>query len=73
MCNGPRIETRHLPQHILMNGNASIRLSPRPESEMQIILQTLQRNHGNRSRSAADLGMHRTTLWRKLKSYGAVV
>ena len=38
--------------------------------EREIIIETLRRNGGNRARAATELGMHRTTLWRKIKSYG---
>ena len=69
MSGDSRIEVNHLPQHILTNGSGPIRIAPRSESEMQVILQTLRTNNGNRARTARDLGMHRTTLWRKLKSY----
>lgn len=40
-----------------------------PQSEKQLITELLARHHGNRSRVASELGMHRTTLWRKLKQY----
>ena len=73
MSSDSMIEVRHLPQHILTNGQGPIHVSNRPEGEMQLILQTLRRVRGNRTRAASELGMHRTTLWRKLKSYGTQV
>jgi len=30
----------------------------------------LHRNMGNKSKTAIELGMHRSTLWRKIKIYG---
>jgi PAS domain S-box-containing protein len=71
MCNGSRIEVEHLPQHILVNGNGVSQAPLQPESEMQMILQSLRRNAGNRTRTAKELGMHRTTLWRKLQAHDA--
>lgn len=37
--------------------------------EMQAIEEALQNTNGNITRAAELLGMHRTTLWRKLKRY----
>ena len=39
-------------------------------NEKDMILQTLGRYHGNRSKAAAELSMHRSTLWRKMKTLG---
>ena len=44
--------------------------SLKPKSENQLIVEVLRRHHGNRSQAANELGMHRSTLWRKIKSYG---
>jgi DNA-binding NtrC family response regulator len=38
--------------------------------ERDTIVATLKRNRGNRSRAARELGIHRSTLLRKLKRYG---
>jgi PAS domain S-box-containing protein len=40
--------------------------------EQDTIAATLKRNRGNRSRTARELGIHRSTLLRKLKRYGLV-
>lgn len=39
------------------------------ETEKNAILSALLRNNGNRTRTAADLGISRTTLWRKIAMY----
>jgi len=39
--------------------------------EKEIILKTLQKNHGHRQNTAADLKLDRKTLYRKLKAYGS--
>jgi transcriptional regulator with PAS, ATPase and Fis domain len=39
------------------------------DAEMQIILETLQQHHGNKTQAAKALGIDRTTLWRKLKQH----
>ncbi|HNS95730.1 MAG TPA: helix-turn-helix domain-containing protein [Polyangiaceae bacterium] len=45
-------------------------LDPIRESEKNTIVSVLLRNAGNRSRAAAELGIHRSTLIRKIKRYG---
>ena len=40
------------------------------ELEKLYIEQTLARNQGNVSRSARQLGISRSTMWRKMKQYG---
>ncbi|MBA7667988.1 Regulatory protein AtoC [subsurface metagenome] len=40
------------------------------EAERKYILDALQATHGNQTRAAHLLGIHRTTLSRKLKRYG---
>jgi transcriptional regulator of acetoin/glycerol metabolism len=40
------------------------------EREKQIIATTLARTGWNRSRAARQLGVDRTTLWRKIREYG---
>ena len=69
MCHGPEIAPKHLPLYITshvspQNGNGH------PLNEKDMILQTLGRYHGNRSKAAAELSMHRLTLWRKMKTLG---
>lgn len=73
MCHGEMILPEHLPPHLVaqsrenLNGYLS---APRKtkNSEREIILDALRRNQGNRTHAALELGMHRSTLWRKLKS-----
>jgi len=70
MCHDSEIGIEHLPQHIIsrsvpVNGNYN-----RKQSEKDIIWETLRRHNGNKNRTAQELGMHRTTLWRKIKIMG---
>ncbi|MFN2187166.1 MAG: helix-turn-helix domain-containing protein, partial [Candidatus Promineifilaceae bacterium] len=71
MCHGVEITPDHLPPHI-----AAEIVPPAAESvsvdEKAIILETLNRYRGNRSKAAMELGMHRSTLWRKMKTLGIV-
>lgn len=47
-----------------------LKLSSLDELEHEMIVLTAQLQHGNVSRMAHALGVGRTTLWRKLKTYG---
>jgi len=49
---------------------AALGLDPLQEAEKMAIVEALARNKSNRSRTASELGIHRTTLLRKLKRYG---
>lgn len=48
---------------------ASIPLPEYPDSEYQRIQQALLKHGGNQTKAARELGMDRSTLWRKLKKY----
>jgi transcriptional regulator with PAS, ATPase and Fis domain len=40
--------------------------------EKQLIQETLEKHNGNKILAANDLGLHRSTLWRKMKKYGLI-
>jgi PAS domain S-box-containing protein len=73
MCHGSEIAPEHLPPHILAQSAPATDLAPPKASERQIIAEALRRHRGNRSRVASELGMHRSTLWRKIKTHGIAV
>ncbi len=67
LCKGALIQWKHLPSHLRdqkvpVTENGSIK-----EMEEKHILSTLQRYGGNMTKAARELGIHRTTLWRKLR------
>lgn len=72
------IELAHIPNHVrLMEANPQIvrpflqvQVSSLSEMERETILLMMQIYRGNVSRMAQVLEISRTTLWRKLKSYG---
>ncbi len=71
MCHENEIETRHLPPHIVsQSAPVNNHHHSTEEDEKDIILQTLRRHNGNKARAARELGMHRSTLWRKMKTMG---
>ena len=76
VCNSEAIKTEHLPlkfQDILHELNLSDannnKTTPFESVEKQLIATTLQKQNGNRTKTAAALGINKTTLWRKMKKY----
>lgn len=74
MCHGQEIEVTHLPDELVRaqkiwvkrkGGTRQLR-----EAEAVIITQTLEKHGGSRARTAAELGIDKSTLWRKMKKYG---
>ena len=71
MCHGSEITPEHLPDHIRTQTPPRTGKGYVP-NETEMILQVLRRYGGNHSKAAAELGMHRSTLWRRLKTLGIV-
>jgi PAS domain S-box-containing protein len=69
MCRGEEIRIEHLPQHIVAESEGSNGFVANHKNEKEVIEEALQRHHGNRAKVADELGMHRSTLWRKMKIY----
>ncbi len=75
MCQGSEIELKHLPpelpikdKEILIENKENL-LPPFQEVERRLILETLEKNNMNRLKTAQELNLHRTTLYRKMKKY----
>jgi PAS domain S-box-containing protein len=69
MCQGEEIRPAHLPEHIVAESEGRNGFVFEAKNEKEIIEEALQRHHGNRAKVAEELGMHRSTLWRKMKVY----
>jgi PAS domain S-box-containing protein len=76
LCRGDRIERSHLPPEIAgpprlpeEEGTASLRLRKRT-AEAQAIREALEACGYNRQAAARRLGLHRSTLFRKIKAFG---
>ena len=72
LCRGDVIEVEHLPERVVTGAHED-GYSSAPfgdSSPAAVIQECLARNHGDRRKTAAELGMHRTTLWRKMRQYG---
>ena len=76
LCHNGLIDVRHLPDDLQPGGEPQpapkIELPPPPleQSEAETIRLALSRNQGNRDKTAEDLHVSRTTLWRKMKKHG---
>lgn len=76
LCRGDRIDIDCLPKELTgIQEKISPPLSVQGErpieiAEAEIIEKTLRKYDGNRLKTASELGMDRTTLWRKMKKYG---
>jgi len=75
ICRGEQIEVQHIPRSVYYHKAKSPALdlatpNTLDEAERLLIKKTLEKNYGHRGRTARELGIHKTTLWRKLKKYG---
>ncbi|NOZ87627.1 MAG: PAS domain S-box protein [Deltaproteobacteria bacterium] len=75
LCTGNRIELEHLPAFLragvnIRRGKCCIGLDPLANAEREAIMDVLEKHGGNRTRAAKDLGIHRSTLLRKINKYG---
>jgi len=74
LCEGEIIEAKHLPSSV----RPDLKNQPAQESEpatikqMEIVLitQALRRNKGNKTATAKQLGIDKSTLFRKMKTFG---
>ncbi len=69
MCHGDTIKTMHIPHHIHGFISLNSTVHPLMQDEETMIRDALQRHHGNRTKASRELGMHRSTLWRKMITY----
>ncbi|MGK7313513.1 MAG: sigma-54 interaction domain-containing protein [Candidatus Longimicrobiales bacterium M2_2A_002] len=75
LCHEGLIERRHLPPDFVADAGppadaGSSAPTPLEDSEADAIRRALRRNRGHRANTARDLGISRTTLWRKLERHG---
>jgi transcriptional regulator with PAS, ATPase and Fis domain len=70
LCNADTIQETHLPEHLRSQPQAPAghELKKAVSTvEAQTIREALERNQGNVTRTARELGMHKSTLYRKMK------
>jgi len=72
LCRSGMIGMRHLPDRFRRDEGArhSAGAASLAELEGRFLIEALKRNGWNRERTARELGMHKTTLWRKVRRLG---
>jgi len=73
LCSRGQIEPQYLPEPLYPISGQKISESIDDvvrSTEAKIIIEALKRNHYNRLQTANDLGMHKSTLFRKIKILG---
>jgi len=71
LCRGTVIDIENLPENVRPEeGRPLARLTSMDDIEVAFITEALRRNNFNRKETAQELGMHKTTLWRKMKKLG---
>jgi PAS domain S-box-containing protein len=72
LCPTGLIEAEHLPDRVKVDVPSSIEAASNSlhELERRNIISALHRNKGNRAAAARELGIHKTTLFRKLHKLG---
>jgi PAS domain S-box-containing protein len=71
LCQVEEIGTECLPQHLLVGTTTpESGLDALEQVERETVRQALTRHDNNRTRAARELGIHRSTLIRKIKRYG---
>ena len=77
LCPGGLIQTQHLPERfssaepVIGDAQGAAGMTCELSTmEARVIAEALQRNEYKRLQTAKDLGISKTTLWRKIKKYG---
>ena len=70
LCPGGIIKTEHLPQKLRPSIENVEAISSLADLEKKYITTVLRKNNWNRLASAKALGIHKTTLFRKIKKLG---
>ncbi len=79
LCDGPTLLARHLPREIqtpdLARSTALRPTSPSSfaDAERETLLEALRRARGNKAEAARQLGIHRATIYAKIKQFGLTV
>ena len=76
LCPGGQIEPAHLPESVTGSATQGARLPANAtlkEFEAHLIRAAIERAGGSRQKAAEALGIHKSTLFRKLKALGISV
>ena len=73
LCQGEVIEKKHLPRSVCpissMDRIETSEVRTLKQMEQLLIVEALRRNKGNQTVTARELGINKSTLFRKLKAY----
>jgi transcriptional regulator with PAS, ATPase and Fis domain len=74
LCHGSQIEREHLPKEFVNKTKDETKTGLKPagkikEAEADLIVEALKRHAGSRTKAARELGIDKSTLWRKIKKY----
>jgi len=73
LCQGEVIEKKHLPTSVCPGPSAgkiiTSEIATLKQMEQLLIIEALRRNKGNQTATAKELGINKSTLFRKLKTY----
>jgi len=69
LCSEGNIKLQHLPGFVYSQSLENVD-DPIKSAEIKIIMDALKRNNYNRRATASDLGMHKSTLFRKINKLG---
>jgi len=73
LCEGGYIKIKHLPGFLSLpsnNTNSPKNSDPVRSAQIKLITDALARNNYNRSAAAKDIGVHKSTLFRRIKKLG---
>jgi PAS domain S-box-containing protein len=70
LTSGPLIDVKHLPQWLVKTDKGVIQGGGLEDCERRAILSALERNDGIRAFVARELGIHKSTLYRKMRRLG---
>ncbi len=74
LCHGSHIQREHLPKEFVNKIKETAKDIPKPPgkiraAEAHLIVDALKRHAGSRTKAAQELGIDKSTLWRKIKKY----
>ncbi|MBZ0180403.1 MAG: sigma 54-interacting transcriptional regulator [Melioribacteraceae bacterium] len=76
LCDSDIIQIEHLPKRLrdgefnTIQGGRTNNFNHIKDAERNIIIKTLKKHNGNRTKTAEELNIHPTTLWRKMQKFG---
>ena len=75
LCSGGLIQPEHLPEAFRTKSQEAVTAGVKtlPQVEARFIYEVLRRHKWNRIAAAKELGIHKTTLWRKMRQLGIAV